>query len=456
MEEVDEFSSDDFEIKQKYLNEEIIEKNYDPNLFTVFCESQKEPNLDLWTLEELKICVEEFKKGVREGRITNKKQGSTDNKEQITNEESAQYVNKNNDFESNLIECAKLGPSELSTAVGLEVLISEPKLIEEGFFSSNFVTYTVKTLPFEWEVVREFSDFVWLREVTVNNFPGIFIPPLPNMKTRGNLDEKTLCKRQKCLYKFMQGLISHPLILRNEHLRIFLKQSSTQDFKDYIRSAKCEKIDEISNFPSLEGKIVGNLQDYSEKVYNLGEYYEKSAKIMKKLKAKAYEMVENIKEANEDILKLAEVAQKLEEIQNAFVFTEKYGQIYRSLTTKLIQVSENQMKKIEMVNDHLGIFFKYFSMQRTSLKRFIEHNEGYNIVYRKALIKQSEYIDKLRIFFAYYNSQNIKETNRMNEYVTRQSYKNFYEFSVKHAQLANDLQNVWKSFLDSIEVAKPN
>ena len=35
------------EAKQKYLTEEILEKNYDPRLFTYHCELTKEANLDI-------------------------------------------------------------------------------------------------------------------------------------------------------------------------------------------------------------------------------------------------------------------------------------------------------------------------------------------------------------------------------------------------------------------------
>ncbi|OMJ76958.1 hypothetical protein SteCoe_23542 [Stentor coeruleus] len=369
-------------------------------------------------------------------------------------EDKSLIYEQNKNLGINTIDCAKLGPSEISQQPELEVLISDPQLIEEGFFSSNFVSYSVITKPFEWKVIREFSDFVWLREITVNNFPGIFVPPLPNMKTRGSLDETTIYKRQKCLCKFMKCLISHPLILRNEHLRIFLKQSNTQSFKEYIQSVQSEKIEDISNFPSLNGKLIGDLRDHSLKVISLGNYYEKSARIMKQLKEKAYEMIQDIDQINENILNLASISKKLEDIQDAFAFTEKYKDLYKFLNTNLLQLSEVQRKKIEMVNYNLGIFFKYSSMQHTSLKRFVDNNQSYTIIFCKALIKHYESIDKTRQFFAYYNSQNLIETSRMNNYITKQSYNNFLEFTVKQAQLSNELKTIWKELLENVHLIK--
>jgi uncharacterized protein with von Willebrand factor type A (vWA) domain len=165
-------------------------------------------------------------------------------------------------------------------------------------------------------------------------------------------------------------------------------------------------------------------------------------------------MIQDIEKINENILSLASIAQKLEGIQDAFVFTKKYKELYTALKSNLTQLSEVQRKKIEMVNNHLSIFFKYSSMQLSSLKRFVDHNQSYTIIFCKALIKHSESICKARQFFAYHNSQNLIETSRMNDYITKQSYSNFLEFTVKQAQLSSELQNIWKDLLESVHLIK--
>lgn len=54
--------------KQNYLFEEIIENNYDPKLFTLFCEKTKPPDLDNWSFDELVECVAKFKMEYRRGQ----------------------------------------------------------------------------------------------------------------------------------------------------------------------------------------------------------------------------------------------------------------------------------------------------------------------------------------------------------------------------------------------------
>lgn len=41
--------------------------------------------------------------------------------------------------------------------------------------SKKFVAYTIKTMPINLEVERRFSDFDWLRNVFVRDFPGTFV-----------------------------------------------------------------------------------------------------------------------------------------------------------------------------------------------------------------------------------------------------------------------------------------
>lgn len=419
----------DKEIKQQYLVDEIIEQNYDPRLFTMFCEQTKEANLDLWTLEELKNCVTEFKEKYKSG----------------------QTIEQLQDTGTVYLGCMRKSLSELSSTLNLEIKVSGPKLVDSGFFKSDYAVYTVVTSPFGWEVSREFVDFIWLRQVILDGYPGIFIPPLPNTKNRGDLDERTLIKRQKLLNKFMQCLISHPLIIREEHLRIFLKQANTNLFKEYIASIDSKKLEDLEKFPSLEGKLVGDLIDHSDSVKKLLLYYKKNAEIMKKLKNKAYEIIKDLEEIQSHIEQLIEIIGKLENIQDSLSYTKKYENLYKAFKQQLMSLLAIQKEKIEMVDDHFCVFFRYGQMENECLGRFVEYNEGFAVVYRKALLRNVECVEKVREYYAYFNAQNMIETVRVNELRTVHGFSNFYDFSIRQVKIAKDLQESWKNMLDSID-----
>ena len=68
------------EIKQTYLRKEILEKNYDANLFLEFLITKKgeiASDINNWTIEELKTVVSEFKNTQNEVKKENISPNST-------------------------------------------------------------------------------------------------------------------------------------------------------------------------------------------------------------------------------------------------------------------------------------------------------------------------------------------------------------------------------------------
>jgi hypothetical protein len=48
--------------KQSYLREEVVEAGYDPGLFLDYCNGLKGTDVDNWAFDELRDCVEEFRR----------------------------------------------------------------------------------------------------------------------------------------------------------------------------------------------------------------------------------------------------------------------------------------------------------------------------------------------------------------------------------------------------------
>ena len=66
-------NNNDIEEKQKYLVEEIINKNYDAEKFSEYISNLKENGIDLnnWTFDELKDVVSSFKNQVNSNQLNN-------------------------------------------------------------------------------------------------------------------------------------------------------------------------------------------------------------------------------------------------------------------------------------------------------------------------------------------------------------------------------------------------
>ena len=48
-----------------------------------------------------------------------------------------------------------------------------------GFFSSDYVLFTVETASTRWKVARKDNDFYTLRRLLRKEFPHMLVPPLP-------------------------------------------------------------------------------------------------------------------------------------------------------------------------------------------------------------------------------------------------------------------------------------
>ena len=66
-------NNNDIEEKQKYLVEEIMNKNYDTEKFSEYISNLKENGNDLnnWTFDELKDVVSSFKNQVNSNQLNN-------------------------------------------------------------------------------------------------------------------------------------------------------------------------------------------------------------------------------------------------------------------------------------------------------------------------------------------------------------------------------------------------
>lgn len=98
---------------------------------------------------------------------------------------------------------AKIVPTDINYhKVSLKVTDSEVR--KGGFFSSDYVLYTVQTEPLGWKVGRKDSDFYTLRRILKAQFPHILIPPLPLKSNK--MTQKFLTKREKYFSRFLSAI----------------------------------------------------------------------------------------------------------------------------------------------------------------------------------------------------------------------------------------------------------
>jgi hypothetical protein len=70
-----------------------------------------------------------------------------------------------------------------------------PRKIKTSLFKNNYIAYEIRTKPFDYIVRRRFNDFMWLRNILVKEYPGFFVPPLPEKGVKRSFDQEYLIER---------------------------------------------------------------------------------------------------------------------------------------------------------------------------------------------------------------------------------------------------------------------
>ena len=348
----------DIENKQNLIKSTIIDKNYDKNAFLYFCMNRKKEggdNLANWTIEELNSAINEF--------VTQQNQILSMNQlreEQYRRQlEMAQNIQLNmGEFNKSyqvqnpmtqklsniVINCQTLQKSFLNDKE-IKVTIQNPKPVEMGFFSSNYIVYEVQTnIPSDkitWLVNRRYSDFVTLRTILQNQFPNSLVPPLPGKKIGGRRFELDfLSKRMHFLNEFLDNLVASEEFKTSDFLVSFLSMADRTQFE--------YKMKQMSNLPApplyiediktLSGKITISIDNSLNEQYflNVQNYFKLQNQLLEKL--------------NEDLKffykSLNSAATNLENVQKDFEFLQ--------LLNSQVHMKEDIVKSFEQ----FGFFFK--------------------------------------------------------------------------------------------------
>ena len=181
------------EEKQEYLRTNILENGYDAEEFLSYLQDKKGEegvDLNLWSFQELKNVVEEFT--LNHGSVEKQEEIKNlekpiDNNNINNNDYIPQNINQNliNKIENNSNEsiiCKLNEKTQISNINKIKIKLGYPLVVEGGFFSRGYVTYSINTIPFDLKVRKRYSDFLWLRDILCIIYPNMVIPPMPKKK----------------------------------------------------------------------------------------------------------------------------------------------------------------------------------------------------------------------------------------------------------------------------------
>ena len=254
----------EMEEKQNYLRENILNKGYDANEFVQFLQSKKgeaASDISNWSMRDLHLVVQEFiaihtkeNNTNTQSQPLNTQNDSNNNNinnsnNQGSNVQSDFQIIENNSVTSNennnnnkkdksnssniehtdenfgiiipqFIDCKKAEINKFNNQDNLQITVTDPQKINNGFFSKTYVNFLISTNPLNIKVRRKHYDFVWLRERLSIIYNLNVLPRLPKKgKVNGDTHIK---KRMKNLERFLNYLLKDNLIKNSEIFYDFL------------------------------------------------------------------------------------------------------------------------------------------------------------------------------------------------------------------------------------------
>ena len=314
----------DQEEKQKYLRQNILDKGYDANDFIAFLESKKgegASDISNWSKIDLYAVVQEYilvhtkdntnSKPKTEPSNNNTNTNTSNNNNINNNIEPKKENNNNNDKNSKILNdyeiiedksviknemindkkekinsknfvandenfgmivpdfiiCQKAETNALNNQDNLEITVSDPQKVDNGFFSKAYINFLISTNPLNFKVRRKHADFVWLRERLSVIFNFNVLPRLPR-KGKVNGDNH-IKKRMRNLERFLNYLLKDNLVKNSKIFYDFLTLEKEDDFEKQKKIYnKLKSPTEIREVKTLDGKLKIQVTEQSEKYFN--------------------------------------------------------------------------------------------------------------------------------------------------------------------------------------------
>ncbi len=314
----------DQEEKQKYLRQNILDKGYDANDFIAFLESKKgegASDISNWSKIDLYAVVQEYilvhtkdntnSKPKSEPSNNNTNTNTSNNNNINNNIEPKKENNNNNDKNSKILNdyeiiedksviknemindkkekinsknfvandenfgmivpdfiiCQKAETNALNNQDNLEITVSDPQKVDNGFFSKAYINFLISTNPLNFKVRRKHADFVWLRERLSIIFNLNVLPRLPR-KGKVNGDNH-IKKRMRNLERFLNYLLKDNLVKNSKIFYDFLTLEKEDDFEKQKKIYnKLKSPTEIREVKTLDGKLKIQVTEQSEKYFN--------------------------------------------------------------------------------------------------------------------------------------------------------------------------------------------
>ena len=371
-------------------------------------------------------------------------------------------VNNNNPYNikpliKESVRCKLSEITDISTKINIEITISNPLVIEGGLFSKSYVTYLVKTTPFNFEVRRRFSDFEWLHNILMAQYINCIIPPIYKKTSLkiisvGNNDDLIINKRINILQKFMKEIVTHPLLRNSQILFDFISIKDEKTFNNkkniYNKLNTPTKVEQIKTLNGLMDIGVDKpKEEMAEKIKTISEG---NIDLMKRL-TKEYKILNT---------QIEDISTKMKEIANIWDELYKKGEsnseseiilgLYDIMYKVMDDWANMEKNHVNLINLKIREYFRYIRYEYKAIKDYYNIYDNAKNQYLKSYIKLMD--NKERMF----REEDIENWGLSNEDMkNKMNLLKNKEYSIERmlpeeTKKVNDYRKMYGCYLNSL------
>ena len=412
--------------------------------------------------EKNKVNNNNIKNNVNNNVNNNVKNNVNNNINNNVNNNINNNVNNNNPYNikpliKESVRCKLSEITDISTKINIEITISNPLVIEGGLFSKSYVTYLVKTTPFNFEVRRRFSDFEWLHNILMAQYINCIIPPIYKKTSLkiisvGNNDDLIINKRINILQKFMKEIVTHPLLRNSQILFDFISIKDEKTFNNkkniYNKLNTPTKVEQIKTLNGLMDIGVDKpKEEMAEKIKTISEG---NIDLMKRL-TKEYKILNT---------QIEDISTKMKEIANIWDELYKKGEsnseseiilgLYDIMYKVMDDWANMEKNHVNLINLKIREYFRYIRYEYKAIKDYYNIYDNAKNQYLKSYIKLMD--NKERMF----REEDIENWGLSNEDMkNKMNLLKNKEYSIERmlpeeTKKVNDYRKMYGCYLNSL------
>ena len=122
----------------------------------------------------------------------------------------------------------------------------ENYLMKDGFKKHQIYSLKGQDKIGNYEIFRNFKDFLEIRKILLKRWPGCYVPPLPSEKMIGNLDKENVDERSKYIEEFCKKLSNLKYLYYSMEFQLFLRGAkNNSDLEKLFKGLAEQKYEEL-------------------------------------------------------------------------------------------------------------------------------------------------------------------------------------------------------------------